>query len=574
MFLKNLTISHGSTILRDIEFRSGINLIVDETVDGDAISTGNSVGKTTVLVLIDFCLAGNPKNIYTDPETKKEENKVVKDFLIQKKVLITLTLVKSFDDDRGKVVIERNFLSKKEIVRRVNGDDLTEDEFEATLLKLLFPTHKNDKPTLRQIISHNIRYRDESLNNTLKTLHGFTSDVEYETLYLFLLGCDFKKGATKQELLTRIKQEETYKNRLERVQTKTAYEATLSLIEDNIVGLNKRKANLNLNEDFENNLNELNDLKYEITRLSGQIGHLQMKRSLILESREELNSDLATIDFQELRILYGQAVSTLDKVHKTFEELVQFHNKMLEEKVKFITKELPAIEAEIAKHQSNLSRLLQKEGQLSESLSKSDSFEELEKIISQLTDSFRQKGELETIIQQLNEVEGNISDLVEKTEEIDSELFSDEFEVVLKAQVNKFNKHFAAVSNTLYGEQYALKYDKVNQKGGQRLYKFSAFNTNFSSGKKQGEIACFDIAYTMFADEEKIPCLHFLLNDKKELMHDNQLVKISELVNKSNIQFVASILRDKLPSEINKPENIILSLSQNDKLLRIERNQK
>ena len=91
-----------------------------------------------------------------------------------------------------------------------------------------------------------------------------------------------------------------------------------------------------------------------------------------------------------------------------------------------------------------------------------------------------------------------------------------------------------------------------------------------SSGKKQGEISCFDLAYTLFADDENIPCFHFLLNEKKELMHDNQLVKISEFVNKNNIQFIASILKDKLPAEINKEEYFVVKLSQNDKLFRIK----
>ena len=91
-----------------------------------------------------------------------------------------------------------------------------------------------------------------------------------------------------------------------------------------------------------------------------------------------------------------------------------------------------------------------------------------------------------------------------------------------------------------------------------------------SSGKKQGEISCFDLAYTLFADEENIPCLHFLLNDKKELMDDKQLVKISEFVNRNNIQFVASILKDKLPDEINKDDYFVVKLSQNDKLFRIK----
>jgi len=45
---------------------------------------------------------------------------------------------------------------------------------------------------------------------------------------------------------------------------------------------------------------------------------------------------------------------------------------------------------------------------------------------------------------------------------------------------------------------------------------------NISSVKKQGEILCFYLAYLLFADEEQIPCLHSLLNDKKELVYGNQ----------------------------------------------------
>ena len=161
-------------------------------------------------------------------------------------------------------------------------------------------------------------------------------------------------------------------------------------------------------------------------------------------------------------------------------------------------------------------------------------------------------------------------ELNEKLAAIDNELFSDEYALKIKEQVNKFNRHFSSVSYKLYGEKYALKPDTKTVKG-RRLYEFTAFNTNFSSGKKQGEITCFDIAYTVFADEENIPCMHFLLNDKKELMHGNQLVMIANLVNASGIQFVASILKDKLPEELNKDEYVVLKLLQEDKLFRIER---
>jgi uncharacterized protein YydD (DUF2326 family) len=567
MFLKTLTISSESKVIREVEFHSGLNLIVDES---DAQITGNSVGKTTVLKLIDFCLGANPKNIYVDPETKRQEYKLVKDFLINQKVLITLVLTQDLNNPKAEeIVIERNFLSRKAIIRKINGEAYTEDEFEIQLGKLIFPNHLSEKPTFRQIISHNIRHKDQSINNTLKTLDGFTTDAEYETLYLFLFGCDFTKGNSKQEILAKLKQEDTYKGRLEKNQTKTAYETTLALINNDIEELNKRKSTFNLNENFEADLDKLNHLKYEINKVSSNIGRLNIRKNLIKETEQELNDSVSKIDIKQLELIYQQATSQITGIQKTFDDLVNYHNQMIVEKAKFITKELPSLENSIAEKNESLKKLLSEEKKLASVISKSESFEELELLIIEMNEKFRKKGEYENVIQQLEEVENNMKDYNKQLIEIDDELFSDDFEQVVKTQLNKFNKYFAAISNNFYGEQYALKYDIVTNRKNQRLYKFNAFNTNLSSGKKQGEISCFDIAYTLFADEENIPCLHFLLNDKKELMFGKQLVKIADYVNKNNIQFVASILKDKLPEELNDEKYFVVKLSQSDKLFRV-----
>jgi hypothetical protein len=196
----------------------------------------------------------------------------------------------------------------------------------------------------------------------------------------------------------------------------------------------------------------------------------------------------------------------------------------------------------------------------------------LESVILECNDKHRRRGEYETVISQISEVEKTIEDLSDSLKGIDDELFSVESEAAIQLQLNKFNKFFSSVSHELYGEQYALKVDREVNRTGQRIYKFVSFNTNFSSGKKQGEITCFDIAYNLFADDEGIACLHFLLNDKKELMHDNQLANISKLIDRESfhVQFVASILRDKLPLELNQEKYFVVKLSQVDKLFRIE----
>ena len=215
MFIKSLKISTPDSIIRELTFSTGLNLIIDKTPTTNEQLTGNNVGKTTVLKLVDFCLGAKSAIIFSDTEDKKSLYQEIKDFLIENKVLITLVLTEKFDSTARTLTVERNFLSKKGVIRRINGEDILEREFEDELLRLLIPHQKAEKPSFRQIISHNIRYKDESINNTIKTLNRYTSDVEYEALYLFLLGCIFDDGARKQAILSKIKQEETFKSQVQ-----------------------------------------------------------------------------------------------------------------------------------------------------------------------------------------------------------------------------------------------------------------------------------------------------------------------------------------------------------------------
>ncbi|MEN6432885.1 MAG: DUF2326 domain-containing protein [Smithella sp.] len=468
------------------------------------------------------------------------------------------------------MLIERNFLKRGEKIQRIDGNSKTDDEFEETLTDLLFPGHYGNKPTFRQIIAHNIRYQDLSINNTLKNLDRYTRDDEYETLYLFLFGCDFEQGNTKQELRSQINVEEKFKERIESEQTKSAYETALVILQSEIEELERRKASLNLNPNFESDLNKLNGIKFQINFASSEIGRLELRKDLISEAQREMQAGVSTIDVQQLQQIYQQATSLVSGIQKTFEELHDFHNRMVDSKIRFIAQDLPKIDKELTAKRAHLNRLLIEETELVAVITQSDSFDVLEQLIVELNTKYQMKGEYENTLRQLTTVESRLTELNKDLAAIDNDLFSDEFALKIKEQVNKFNKHFSSVSYELYGEKYALKVDTKIVKG-RRLYEFTAFNTNFSSGKKQGEISCFDIAYTLFADEENIPCMHFLLNDKKELMHDNQLLMIANLVNSRGIQFVASILKDKLPVELNKDEYVVLKLSQDDKLFSIEK---
>jgi len=511
MFLKYLIIENTSGLVRRIDFHQGLNLIVDETPSGNE-ETGNNVGKTTVLRLIDFCFGMDGSKIYSATEGTKVINEDVKNFLINTEVMITLCLTDGFSANAKDVIVRRNFLSGKRNLMEINGQKVDKKSFETELQKALWNV-ETSKPSFRQIISHNFRYDEERLTQTLRTLNRYTSDVEYETLHLYLFGCNFDDGDRRQELDKKLKTDYKYKRRLEKTASKSALRSKLAIVEGEIDELNKKKEELHLNPDFENDLEQLNKVKGSLSELAVKQSSLQLRHTLLPQIRDAIS----------------------------------------------------ACNAEIAS-------LRVKERMLAERLQQSASVEALDELVAQLNLKYQEKGSLEQRIAQIEEVEKAISLNEEILKDIDSGLFSQSKQDLIQKQLDKFNHYYSAVSKRLYDESYAIEFSLVKNREGKSCYKFAPFATdNFSTGKKQGEITCFDMAYIMFADDEQIPCLHFILNDRKELVHDNQLLQIGALASEHiEIQYVASILRDKLPAELNQEQNIVLKLSQHSKLFRIE----
>lgn len=568
MYLSKLTISSPGKVIRDIEFHKGLNLIVDETPE-NTTGTGNNVGKTTVLRLIDYCLGGDVDGIYRNPEDKHESYALVKDFLTGNNVIVTLILMDDLDTPSIKVEIERDFKTGRSSLIRINGKDVTRKDFVAELESAIFPEVKAETPSFRQIIAHNIRIDNLRLENTLKTL-TMGKNEEYEALYLFMFGCPNDSAARKTQLAQELDTEKKYKRRMERNRSKNEYKAALSVIESDIEKLVERKDNLNINENLQLDIDSLNTLRAEINKVTSRTSLLSLRRELINETVESFDKQNFGEDVVQLEMIYKQASAYVPKMQRTFKELVDFHNTMLENKKAFVAQELPSIQEEIESLSVELERLQEKETVMAEKVLKSDTYEELESIIVQLSELSRRKGEFESYVSQIESAEKAIKEKCEEMKKIDDGLFTEDFARRLEAQRDKFNKIFSEVSREIYDEQYIISYDVYNQKGKQ-LYKFHITDVaNFSSGKKQGEISCFDIAYTVFADQESIPCLHFILNDKKELVHGNQLNKFAEAVNKYKVQFVCSMLYDKLPPVLRKDEHVVVRLSQDSKLFRIE----
>lgn len=566
MFLKRLIIENKTGVIRDIPFKKGINLIVDETPESQTQqTTGNNVGKTTVLRLVDYCLGSKGESIYKDTEFSQQPNTTIENFLTDTEILITIELVEDLEDETSEqITIQRNFLKRSKKIQKINGENFTDDKkFDFELKRLIFKTEV-DKPTFRQIISKNIRIDKDRMDKIVRVLGGFVGNEVYEALYLFWLGIKTDKAEEKRNLTDERKKENSFRRRLKKEGELSLIEQKLAFHNDKIKELEEQKRNFNLNENYDEDIEHLNQVKYGLNRISTEISQLEVRRDLIIESKDDLEQEYVNINTNQIKTLYDKANALIPNIQVTFEETLKFHNDLISEKLDYITKELPDLEQKLKSLRADLSKLRNQEYSLTTKIQKSGVTEDLEKIVTELNKQFERKGNLEeqkrlweVSNEKLNRIENELSLI---NEDITS---NDE---LIKSRVTQFNKYFTKMSEILYDENYILT--PIQKDVGYDLI-VTNIEGNPSTGKKKGQIAAFDFAYIQFADDLDIRCVHFILHDQLENIHDNQLNTLVEVANNIHGQYIVPILRDKIPANIDVSQYEVLSLSQNDKLFKL-----
>ena len=571
MFINRLLVrtnDKAPMVIRDIRFHKGLNLIVDETSSEDQLQTGNSVGKTTVLRLIDFCLGAGKDVVYKAERREKVENSTVKNFLEKHMVSVELEL-------KYKNIIHkftRSFSSINNASFWVDGEAVnSETEFKGRIDSILYP-QKPNKPTARQLLSHHIRYQEPGMDSTLKTLHQATKDSEYEALYFYMLGINIDTSNDKfTKLDEELKLEKKQLSKLTESHSRNDLELILESLESDICDLEKEKDNFGLDVNTLDDINILDGIRNKINHKSARIEQLNIRLSVIEESIRIIDGEISNIDIESLRNIYEDTKRISNDVLHDFKDLVEYHNRLANNRKQYLALQIPQLHNEIDQLKQGLNDLLKQESELKKRITRKDSYSVINDIISQLNEKNRTRGQVENQLKLINETSDRIDSIEKEIRAIEDRRKSMRIKDVLAERIREFNREFSFVSRELYGEEYALSFDEPAESKKGRHYSFKVLSMdNFSTGKKQGEVLCFDMAYILFSDNHNLPCMHFLLNDKKELMHNNPISKIAEFVSDKDIQLVFPILKDKLPTGVIGDSTVILSLSQNSKLFRIE----
>ncbi|WP_342558596.1 DUF2326 domain-containing protein [Metasolibacillus sp. FSL K6-0083] len=551
-------------VIRSIGFNlNGLNLVVDKTTDLKQ-DTGNSVGKSTLIQIIDICLnASGVSKLYKNREAQGE-NIIIKNLLEENKVQATLEII----NGNNKYKFTRSLYSRGP--RYFNDIKVKESDYESHLKEVLFNSVE-PKPSFRQLISKFVRTDDIQLNNVIYYLTS-TSYVVYEAIYFFLLKINSEDIVSErqvyEEKLKKLKNKKEVYDKDSNLPSLDQIEQGILFIESEIKELSEQRSKIDYFEQYKIDMDEKTEINNKIDSIKNQIDLLEFERNTVIQSLEMVKKNKADIDIKRIKEIYQDAKVFNENLNKSFEEVVIFHNKMVDNRYNFINQKLIRLNHELIDLYSLYEQILSEKKELTMDLLDHGLLEKINTINLEIETLSIKKGELLKAKEIQESLKKEIDEVLDFLEKINADVEEDEH----LQPINQFNGFFKEYSKKLYGEKYLLYYDSDwREKKDGRPFSIGNLVGSLGTGKQRGLIIAFDLAYLEYIKQIKCTSPDFLIYDQLENTHINQLDTIIDLATKTNSQIIFPILKERISDIDDKviKEATILELSRNDKFFRV-----
>ncbi|MBC2174229.1 DUF2326 domain-containing protein [Listeria booriae] len=562
MYIKKLLLQETYPevrLIREVVFKLGTNFIVDAGKDREK---GNGVGKTTALKLIDVCLgAKDKKYIYTDYEMDSE-NIDLKDYIHESKIQVALELVDKWEDDDA-IHRELKVDLFKGGKKYIDGVKYKESDYWYELNKAIF---KNDQnvPTFRQLIGMFVRINQKFDNNKfLKYLDSHVNAAKYENIYSYLF--DLQSQDMSAEILglkDEIKEKQDdiqHLKKINRFKYVDVINQKIGILEKEIKELSEDLAVLIDTTKFKENEQKINEIKLTYSKINDLLDEsmFKKKRSVsILEGAKKESKE--SVDTSLLEKLYEETTQNFDKLEKTFIELVNFNEQLVQNKISYFKKQVSKWSIKINVLEEERENLF-KEHKNVIMLIEENKIDEYTDIQERLGNAREDLGRNKQIITVYNELNNQLSSTQEKLDTLLDSLEKQEDSLSI------FNQKFSAYSKMTNGEGYVL-YHK--EKGFPLA--IEDIEKGLSTGTKKSVIAAFDLAYQAFAVEIGKMTPKFIVHDVIETLDRIALESIVTIANDVQCQYIASVLKEKISNHPSiKNEDIILTLSESERMFKM-----
>lgn len=567
MYIKSLRIRNTVTnkVMREVPFHMGANFVVDT----ESSERHNKVGKTTFLKLIDVLMGAQNKNlVYTDQETNNE-NVELRDIITKERIVAEMTVVESLTTPHGKI-----YELKVELFPRggyyIDCEKMSLKKYRLKLNEIFFGID-NNVPTFRQLINSFVRVSvggDDS--SFLRTLTR-ASNATYRCVYNFLfdisdpeLDSQLSKLKTvlgrAQESLRQYKRVNSVDDIEQQRQILVALESEHSRVKsqaDDIFDSDEYKANrdsiANVRAEYARLVEALSEIDYRIERSAS-----------LLEAARAERKRQADLDIS--RRFFDEVCAILPDLNKTFEDMVCFNDKLVDNKIAYFESIDSDLQAERSALVDERDRLVDSNSRYL-SLVARDRIDEYEQLSDTLMRLQREIGKRREIVDTLDRYDQELSSI-----QTDIDSYStggskrDGKGGDYQAMMTSFNEYFTHLATKINGEKPILVYSPDTEKFPVSITQLSGTST----GTRKSLIAAFDLAYQQFAIAKRVFTPRFVVHDVIENVEGDDLRTIIEVANGIDAQYIVAVLKEKLDSShITEDEQAslrILQLAEDDKL--------
>ncbi|EKQ0845368.1 DUF2326 domain-containing protein [Salmonella enterica] len=565
MRLNKLIILKNNTLVREVPFKDGLNLIINKRTSGK--DSGNSVGKSTLSRVLDYLFMSSGHDIYHDAEFGKDIPEIVS--LINDNVL-KFTLDFNTVENKKAVVFRIISTDDKNSKYFLNDVEIDKKQYSEFIAQAVFGL-TTDKPSLRNVSHKFIRNTNDNMQKTLNFLHGNTTPDVYDLLYLFLFGFNGlplikKKGEFNKE----IKKQKAYLAAYRNPNRETVLAKMIKPLKKEIAEAERNIKNFDFKDSHDESLKKLSEIQKMISDYSLSYASLNMRVRNIEESILSLKNNITQLVKNDLMEIYSSAgVYFNGELKRSYEEMVLFHNDVIKNKINFLESELLKKKEEIESINEKINGFHEQESSLFRTIKEPETLKSINQLFNKLTELRENFASIESNLTRINDTNALIKSLEDSREQL---LLEIELAVQgLEKNIEVFNEFFGDLTKEIYGERYIfdLSFDVDKDRCN---FDISCVTPNSNGGKKKGEITAFDLAYIKFVDKVKLKRATFVIHDSIEDVDVNQIRDIFFEANNINGQYIVSILSDKFSEDTDLKmmmNNSILELSSTNKFFKV-----
>ena len=517
MFLKKLY-SEPPTLFQLVEFKNGINFIFGKKDTAkDTKDSLNSIGKTTLLDLIDFCLLSDfsKKNTRLYKEIKRLTNhKIVLEFEIQS---IHYLIKRTVDKPRD---IEFGLFSETPKVIQI--DDLKEK-----LFGLIFdnPDYRGklDSSWYRKLMLFFLKIHKRQRGQFLDPIKYLSSEIgkeiELNQYHFFLLGIDNTLLCRNYDAQQGVSERNTAIREVKRL-VENHYQIDIKNVDSEINRLERRIKKIKkiiesfqLAEQYDDVEAQANLLTRQIKELSAQ-NFWDNKKIETYQESYELKDILDTRKINQIKKLYNEASLLLgEKIGKPLVEAIQFRKQLALSREEFLSDEINALQTEIERRREKIKKWDEERAKLFLFLDSKEALKDLTGAFYNLAETKTKLSDLEGKVKTYHDLLKEKADWELKDKEINKGIL--EYVDVIKPQISSFYEIMSSVYNDIYPKNQDNLSFGVSPKplANAKLSININFDDGESKGQNRGRTLVYDIAVLLHTIKKNINCPRFLIHD-------------------------------------------------------------